>query len=351
MTDSQRWMIISIAAMSFMLFYYLSAVLTPFIVAAFFAYLLNPIVDRMGRWLPRTVAVAVIFLLAFILLLIAVLALLPQVNHQIHLFSGFCLEVLNWIQTQVLPWLHENTMLGDIAKPLELTDSVNQYWQQVGRIASSVVNTLSNSGLAVFGFFANLFLMPVVTFYLLRDWHIFIAGTHSLLPRFAENTVVSLVQECDVVLAAFFRGQLMVMLVLAIYYFSGLWLVGLKLALSIGVLAGAVSIIPYMGFALGLISASTAVLLQYSDATHLVYVLLVFLFGHLLEGSILTPVLLGDQIGLHPVAVIFAILVGGHLFGFIGILTALPIAAVIMVLLRHINRQYQISELRVLSDG
>ena len=167
-----------------------------------------------------------------------------------------------------------------------------------------------------------------------------------LLPRQREGLVVKLAGECHEVLGAFLRGQLLVMLALSVIYSAGLMLVGLELGLLIGVLAGLASIVPYMGFIVGIGAALTAALFQFGlEPYPLIGIGVVFMIGQLLEGMVLTPMLVGDRIGLHPVAVIFAILAGGQLFGFTGVLLALPVAAVIMVLLRHAHDLYKLSGL------
>jgi predicted PurR-regulated permease PerM len=188
-------------------------------------------------------------------------------------------------------------------------------------------------------------LIPVLTFYLLRDWDLLVARVHELIPRRYEQSVAQIAKQCDEMLGAFMHGQLLVMLSLGTVYSIGLWLVGLDMAFLIGMLAGLVSFVPYLGFILGMLVAGIAALMQFQDAIHLFYVLLVFGTGQMLESFLLTPYLLGDRIGLHPVAVIFAVMAGGQLFGFVGILLALPATAVIMVLLSHAHEHYINSEL------
>jgi predicted PurR-regulated permease PerM len=184
-----------------------------------------------------------------------------------------------------------------------------------------------------------------VTFYLLRDWDQLVANVRELLPRAIEPRVSAIAAEIDAVLAQFLRGQLTVMAALALIYTVGLWLAGLELAFSIGVIAGLVSFVPYLGVIVGVLLAGVAALLQYQDALHLLAVIAVFGVGQLLEGMVLSPLLVGDRIGLHPVAVIFAVMAGGQLFGFFGVLLALPVAAAIVVLLRHSHGEYVRSEL------
>ena len=190
----------------------------------------------------------------------------------------------------------------------------------------------------------NIALIPVVAFYLLRDWDLLVERIHNMIPRQFVTTTVNLTKECDEVLSAFLRGQLLIMLLLGCIYALGLALIGLDLALIIGLLAGLASLVPYLGFIVGILAASIAAILQFQEFMPLVYVALVFGVGQLLEGSLLTPLLVGDRIGLHPVAVIFAVLAGGQLFGFVGVLLALPIAAVVMVFVRHLYGQYRTSQ-------
>ena len=171
-------------------------------------------------------------------------------------------------------------------------------------------------------------------------WHI-----RDLLPRSRVDLVVRLSRECDAVLSAFLRGQLLIMVLLGTIYAIGLSIVGIDLAMLLGLLAGAASVVPYLGVIVGILAAGTAAMVQFHDWIYLLPVLVVFGVGQLLESLFLTPVLVGDKIGLHPVAVIFAVLAGGQLFGFVGILLALPVAAVVMVLLRHMQHSYKTSTL------
>jgi len=204
---------------------------------------------------------------------------------------------------------------------------------------------MSASSMAFISALANLVLIPVVTFYLLRDWDLMISKIHDAIPRRVEQKTSQIAQEVNVVLGAFFKGQILVMLCLAVLYFIGLSLVGLEFALLIAIIAGLVSFVPYLGLIIGLVLACSASLLQLHDASGIMLVLLVFTSVQVLESVVLTPILVGDKIGLHPVAVIFAVMAGGQLFGFTGILLALPIAAVLLVLLNHMNDRYKSSQL------
>jgi len=217
--------------------------------------------------------------------------------------------------------------------------------RDIGSIMGHLLVKLTQSGQSLIIWFAYLTLIPVVTFYLLRDWDILVGKVHDLIPRPYEKLASKLARQCDEVLAEFMRGQFLVMLAQAILYTIGLWIVGLEFFLLIGMLAGLVSFVPYLGFIVGIGVASVAGFMQFHDIIHLIYILIVFGVGQAIEGMLLSPLLVGDRIGLHPVAVIFAVMAGGQLFGFVGVLVALPVAAVIVVLLRHIHESYLESSL------
>jgi predicted PurR-regulated permease PerM len=198
---------------------------------------------------------------------------------------------------------------------------------------------MTASGLRLLGWLASLMVVPVVSFYLLLDWEALPGRVLALLPPRLRAPAARLLRESDEVLASFLRGQLAVMLILAVVYATGLWWIGLELALPIGLAAGLASFVPYLGFLVGIAAAGLAAYLQFQEASVLLWVLAVFAGGQLLEGLVLTPRLVGERVGLHPVAVIFAVMAGGQLFGFLGVLLALPAAAVLKVWLRHLHAQ------------
>jgi predicted PurR-regulated permease PerM len=288
----------------------------------------------------------VVFLGFVLLLILALLLLIPAIESQLRALAQALPEYLNRIQALLIPWLRE-TFAVEISRQdwSSLGAALEGQWGQVGGFAKALVAWISSSGLVLAAWLANLVLIPVVTFYLLRDWDHLVDRVHALIPRAWEPTVARLVRESDSVLGAFLRGQLLVMLALAFIYALGLWIVGLELALIIGLLAGLVSFVPYLGFIIGIVLAGIAAVMQFHDVFHVLWVAMVFGLGQALEGMLLTPLLVGDKIGLHPVAVIFAVMAGGQLFGFVGILLALPMAAVIMVLLREVHQRYRRSGL------
>ncbi|HEV2614744.1 MAG TPA: AI-2E family transporter [Gammaproteobacteria bacterium] len=322
--------------------YFLSPILTPFLLGALLAYLGNPLVNRLAKWhMPRTLAVTTVFIFITAVVALLLIALIPLLEEQIILLINKIPTFVSWIQATVIPWLQ--TRFGFEIPSIDLNSiasTITADWQQTGHVAGGVVKTIAHSSLAVFAVLLNLVLIPVVTFYLLRDWLILIKNSKDLIPRKYVKPMTEVFSQCNEVLGAFFRGQLLVMLALGIFYSLTLKLAGLELALLIGVLIAILSIVPYLGSIIGLAIAIIATLFQFPDVTHIIYILIIFAVGHVLEGLILAPLLIGDRIGLHPVAVIFAILAGGELFGFFGILLALPVAAVIMVWVRYSLHHY-----------
>jgi predicted PurR-regulated permease PerM len=344
---SRRWQLLAIIAVIVYLIWLLAPVLMPFAIAAMFAYLGDPLADRLERWgLNRMWAATIVFLVLMIAVCGVLLLLIPLIARQVENLITNLPRYGDWAQNVAWPWLqarlHLDPHLFDADR---LVDVVKSHMASIGGVAGVVLSKVSRSGLSVVLWLTNLVLIPVVAFYLLRDWDRMVAKIDSMLPRSIQPTVAHLAHESDKILGAFVRGQLLVMLALGTFYGMALGLVGLSVGLLIGLVAGVLSFVPYLGFIIGFVAAIVAALVQFGDWTHLLLVCGVFMVGQLLEGYVLVPKLVGDKIGLHPVAVIFAVLAGGYLFGFFGILLALPAASVIMVLLRYLLERYRLSEL------
>ncbi len=342
MTSRAR-MTVGIAALAGLLVgvWLLSPILTPFVFAAGLAYLGDPLVDRLeGMRIPRAAGVAMVFASLTLVAVILGLLLVPMLQDQVVTVSRRVPDLLDAIQNRWLPAVGISLPEGFRLDISGLRQFATEHWSQAGGLAAGLWGSLSKSGGAVVAVVGNLALIPVVTFYLLRDWDRLIARIAELIPRRWMPTVRELALETDDVLSAFIRGQLLVMVCLALVYVIGLWIVGLDLALLIGLIAGLVSFVPYLGFIVGVLLAVLASLIESAEWLPLVGVAVVFGFGQLLESTVLTPLLVGDRIGLHPVAVIFAVLAGGQLFGFVGVLLALPAAAAIAVLVRFATRQW-----------
>lgn len=347
MSDAQKWLLlISLGATTWLL-YLLAPVLIPFLVGALLAYLGDPLVDRLEGWkLGRTLAVLVVFAIMLTAGLLLLLILIPLLQDQLITLLERLPQLLNWLQNELLPRLFAASgASGDTINLDALREALRAHWRDVGNILGVVLGKAGQSGQLLLAWLAYLVLVPVVTFYLLRDWDILVEKVRGLIPKPYEPTISRLAKECDSVLAEFLRGQLLVMLALGIIYSLGLWIAGVEFALLIGMLAGLISFIPYLGSIVGIGVAGVAVFMQYHDFLHLIYVVAVFGSGQAIEGMLLSPWLVGERIGLHPVAVIFAVMAGGQLFGFLGVLLALPVAAVIIVLLRYLHGSYVQSSL------
>ena len=345
---ARRWQWLLIAAIAGWLLWLLAPILTPFVFAAMLGWLGDPLVDRLeARGWSRQLSVVLVFSAMILAVVVALLLLVPMIERQLVTLFESLPRYRDWFIGTVLPWLEDKTgfeLLGWL-DPGRLFQLVREHWERAGGIAANVVGYISRSGFALLALVANIVLVPVLTFYFLRDWDVLVERVAALVPRDHTRTVGRLARESDDVLGAFLRGQFSVMLVLGVLYAIGLWAVGLDLGLLIGFIAGIVSFVPYLGPATGVVLGVIAALVQFGDFTHVALVLGVFGLGQVIESYWLTPKLVGDRIGLHPVAVIFAIMAGGQLFGFLGVLLALPVAAVANVLLRYAHERYTHSRL------
>ena len=342
-----RWPVWLGIAVVIWLIHALQSILMPFFAGALLAYLCNPLVNRLTQWkMKRVTAVTAVFSVLFLSISAVFILLIPVLWRQFMYLESRLPMLLRWINRQGIPWL-EKTFRVDIDRlDMDLISSwLTSYWQEAGTAAGHVMTKVMQSSLDIISIIGLVSFIPVVTFYLLLDWDKLINNIKELLPRHLEPKVTQLSMECNDVLSAFLRGQLIVMLLLGIIYAAGLQIVGVKLGIIIGLLAGLASIIPYFGFIVGIISATIATLFQHGMAFDpILGVLIVFAIGQILEGWVLQPYLIGDKIGLPPVGVIFSVMAGGQLFGFVGMLLALPVAAIIMVLLHHAHTRYRQSE-------
>lgn len=324
----------------------LGPVLTPFIAASILAYALNPGVDwlaskHIGKApFPRSLAVSIMVLLLFAVVLALMLVVAPVLRTESGLLQEQIPTFLVKLNELVGPKLQE---MG-ISVKLDgagIKDMATQYLHTSGEeIGRAVFASAKVGGLAVLGWIATVVLIPVVLFYILLDWHSLLRRLENGIPRRWLGRVKGLALEVDGLLAQYLRGQLTVMLVLAAYYSVALTLCGFDVALPVGMITGLLVFIPYLGFGLGLILALIAAVLQFDGLHGLISVAIVYGCGQVLEGFFLTPRLVGERIGLHPLAVIFALLAFGQLFGFVGVLLALPASAILMVAIRHVRRQY-----------
>lgn len=342
MSDSQKWFTGIGIILAGWLVYLLGPVLTPFMIAAILAYLFAPLAARLETKMPPTIAVSLVFAVMLMLFLLLLLIIVPVLQEQVFVLVRRLPDLFTWIQESLLPTL--SARLGIDVSTIDLgsvQDTLRENWRSIGNVAGFVFNRITDSGQVIAAWLAWIILIPVVTFYLLRDRKMIRENLRSVLPQQYEQTIVTLFRDCDNVLSEFLRGQLSVMLALSLIYAVGLWIAGIEFALIIGLGAGLISFVPYLGSIVGICVAGIVAFFQYQDVIHLVFVALVFGAGQTIEGMLLSPWLVGERIGLHPLAVIFAVLAGGQLFGFIGVLLALPVAAVCVVLFRFAIAQYQ----------
>ncbi|WP_373188407.1 AI-2E family transporter [Halopseudomonas sp.] len=341
-TDTRWYWAAGLAALVLMI-YLLQPILPPFLIGILLAYLGDPAVGRLeARGVPRMAGVVVVFAGVTAVFAVLLLILIPLLINEIGILRERIPAMVTWFNQTALPWFESRLDVDVSSFRLEsVTDTIRENLGKTGGMVGMILQQATRSTMALLTWLVNLAMIPVVAFYLMRDWKEIMQRIRGLLPRQHEGLAVELVRDCDEVLSSFIRGQLLVMLCLGIIYSLGLWMLGLELALLIGMIAGLASIVPYLGFVVGVGAALIAAIFQYGDLFHLVAVVAVFGLGQVIESTVLVPLLVGDRIGLHPVAVIFAVLAGGQLFGFVGILLALPIAAVLMVLVRYMLRRYK----------
>ena len=350
----RRIFILSGIALILWVLYLLKPVVLPFIAAFLVAYLFSPLVDKLHRiGLPRWLSIGIVFIGIGVIVTLAIWYVVPLVWQQLIYARDSIPAGIHWLNYTFLPWVSQTFNVEAMEIDTEQISKVVMEYIQTNYSADSIqsmVLRVAQSGLNFIQIGGVVVLIPIIAFYFLLDWDRMLESLRRLIPRHYEKTTLGIVGECHNVLGAFVKGQFLVMFLLGVVYAVGLQLIGLEVGLIIGMIAGLASIIPYLGFGVGIIAAVIATLFQFGiDWTHLALVIIVFMIGQAIEGYILQPFLLGDKIGLSPVAVVFAVLAGAQLAGFLGMLIALPVAAVIVVLLRHARECYEKSRLYDLS--
>ncbi|TCB51118.1 AI-2E family transporter [Acinetobacter sp. ANC 4779] len=330
--------------------YLLKPVVLPFVAAFLVAYLFSPLVDKLHKiGLPRWVAISLVFIGIGVVLTLAMWYLVPLVWQQLMYARDSIPAGIHWLNYTFLPWVSQTFSVEPMEIDTQQMSTVVMEYIQTNYSADSIqamVLKVAQSGLNFIQIGGTVVLIPIIAFYFLLDWDRMLDSFRRLIPRPYEKSTLHIVGECHSVLGAFVKGQFLVMFLLGTVYAVGLQVIGLEVGLIIGMVAGLASIIPYLGFAVGIIAAVIATLFQFGiDWMQLVLVGVVFMIGQAIEGYVLQPFLLGDKIGLSPVAVVFAVLAGAQLAGFLGMLIALPVAAVIVVLLRHARDCYEKSRI------
>jgi predicted PurR-regulated permease PerM len=332
--------------MAALLLWLLAPVLSPFVVGAVLAYMLHPAVEWLvARRVPRALAVLIVVVLAITAVTLLLFMVVPVIAKELPMLRDQIPLMAEKLNRTVVPWL------GNYGIHVSLdTESIKAFVAKtlganMEEWASAALSSAAIGGSFVLTLLGNAVLMPVVLFYLLLDWIEINRRLHDMVPPRMRHSVLAFLDECDVLLGQYLRGQLLVMVLLAAYYSIGLALFGFDLALPVGVFTGLFVFIPYLGFGLGLLLALIAGVLQFGGWYGLIAVAVVYGVGQLVESFALTPRLVGERIGLNPLAVIFALLAFGHLFGFVGVLIALPVSALGLVALRRVQALYLDSRL------
>ncbi len=335
----QRFFVLAVLILLGWLTYRLSPILSPFLVAGILAYLGNPLVTRLQRHrISRTWGTTLVFVLVIVIMAGIIMALFPAIRHQSSLFIEYLQKYVELLQTQIIPQF--SARIGIHLDSQSITHYATANAQKLAGWLGRSLQLALSSGSGLISSILSIILVPVLGFYLLRDWPRLIARMAALIPPRQLALSQRLASDADTMLMAFLRGQLLVMLALGTSYAIGLSIVGLQTAILVGLVAGLLSFVPYLGVVSGITMASLAMYVQTGAFLPILWVLIVFGIGQLLESMVFTPYLVGDRIGLHPVAVIFAVLAGGELFGFVGLLLALPVTAVLIALLRHLHGWY-----------
>lgn len=329
-----------------LLVWLLSGVLAPFVTGMIIAYLLDPACDRLQRLgMPRWLATTVLLLLFVIVAILAVLIVVPILVTQV---TGLISAVPDYVAratARLQPLIADLRHRVSAANFTEIQKAVSQYAGNAVSWIGTVLGSLWQGGMALIDLLSLVFITPVVAFYMLRDWDHMVEVIDHNLPVAQRETIRGLGREVNYTLSRFIRGQLIVCLLLGLFYAIALTIVGLNFGLLVGLMTGILSIIPYVGSLVGLVSSMGIAFVQYDDWTMWALVLGIFLLGQFLEGNFVTPKLVGESVGLHPVWVIFALLAAGSLFGFTGVMLAVPMAAVIGVLTRFALHRYRQSTL------
>ena len=345
--NSNNWIFwLIIFSIFCMLVYTLRSVLLPFVLGIVIGYLLNPFADRFEKLgINRTLATCIVLLISVILIIPVFAVLIGMINEQLSSFLGFIPQYVTSVVKKAEPLL---LSLQERFPSLE-AEKIKAYTYDnliyALKFASQLVKKLVSGGFAFINLLSLLLITPIVAFYMLRDWNKFIAKVDGLLPKKTGKTIRQQMQQIDTLIASFIRGQLSVCILLGLFYAIGLYLIKVELGVVIGFVSGLISFIPYFGSIFGFLLSASIAAVQFSSFTPVLYVVAVFAIGQFIEGNFLTPKLVGDSVGLHPIWIMFALLSGGVLLGFLGLMIAVPTAAVIGVFAQYAIKNYRKSNL------
>jgi predicted PurR-regulated permease PerM len=328
------------------LLYVLRGALLPFVAGMAVAYLLDPVADRIEklgipRWLASLLIVFAFILAVSAVLIVLVPILVDQVTDLVARAPGY----IDTLRKEVAPILRKVRSSLTPGQAAQIDEAIKSHAGDVIGWIGAILSSIVAGGATILSILGLVFIMPFVAFYMIRDWDRIVAHLDSLLPQKSAGTIRALACEIDVRLSGFVRGQALVCLLLGVWYATGLTLVGLDFALLLGLGAGILSIIPYLGNIVGLGSSLLLAAAQFDSWTRVALVAAVFVSGQILEGNFVTPKIVGDRIGLHPIWLLFAVTAGGALLGITGALLAVPTAAALGVLIRFAVQRYRESPL------
>ena len=345
--ENRNWMFwLVLLALFCVCVYVLRSVLLPFAAGIIIGYLLDPFATRFQKWgMSRTWATVVVMCLVVVFLVPALILLVSVIDEQIGRFIAALPQYAASLAQKLEPVLIDLKDNFPGLDPDKIREYLRSNFANGVKIVLAIVRKLVTSGFAFFNLLSLLLITPVVAFYMLRDWHTFLDRVDGLLPKLYKKSIRQIAKEINNILAGFIRGQLSVCVILGMFYSLGLYFVGLELGVLVGFLAGLISFIPYVGSISGFVVSLAIAFAQFDTIGPVLQVVAVFMVGQFIEGNFLTPKLVGDNVGLHPVWVMFALLAGGVLLGFLGLMIAVPVAAIIGVLVRHAIENYKKSSL------
>jgi predicted PurR-regulated permease PerM len=339
--NAAYWPWIILASTLALAMYCISGIFLPFVSGLFIAYAMHPMVSRIQDLGVRRSIATVVLLLSFFLVLGALLfVLIPFIAVELVSLAGSLPSYGHRAFSWLLPYLETFSSMMESDNFVDLQAKASSYLGEMFSWALTFVAKLLSNTLALANLIMLIVITPVVAFYMLRDWPLLLEQVSKLLPRKQVSTVLYLATQINNTLGSYVRGQALVCLILAVIYSIGLWAVGLKYAFALGVVTGLLSFIPYVGVVIGMVAGMGIAFSQFDSWASIMLVVAVFVSGNVIEGQVLSPNLVGGRIGLHPVWVIFALLAGGSLLGFIGMLLALPTAAIVGVLVRFVIARY-----------
>ncbi|UNU73014.1 AI-2E family transporter [Moraxella nasovis] len=340
----KRLFILALMAIMLYALFLMRSIIAPFVAAFALAYFLNPLVGFLSRFMPRIIAIIAVYLSCIAVVSALLVWLIPMLWAQLQLAWESLPSLVAWYNETGRLWIGRYTNKNPPALHLNvISNSAIDFFQNNYQVsdAQSLIKQALSSGASVANNFGLAVMVPILTFYFLIGWRSRLKTWQNAIPKPYENKIVQIAKDCDDALMNFAKGQLLVMLLLGAIYAVQLELIGLKLGLIIGISSGIASFVPYLGFGIGIIAAIIAGLFQFGfDWLHLGMIIGAFMIGQIAEGYILQPLLLGDKIGLSPLWVIFSVLAGASLFGFIGMLVALPVSAVLNVIFNHAYNAY-----------